>query len=133
MVHAYALACIKYPSKISIDENVYIGRGSILVGNGGITIGKQVLIGPYVKICSSAHVTDDLYTPIMQQGLRSKEIVIGDNVWFGFDAAVLLGCSIGSGSVVGANSVLMEDAKFAEYSIIVGTPASLKGTRNVGK
>jgi len=123
----------KYPSEIEIGAHVYIGRGSILTGAGGLHIGDHTLIAAGTKICTTTHIADDLTTPVYLQGIRNKSINIGSNVWVGFDAKILLGSIVGSHSIVGANSVLLEDSSFAEYSIIAGIPANLIGRRDVKK
>jgi maltose O-acetyltransferase len=120
----------KYPSQIKIGNSCYVGKGSILAGLGEIVIGDYALIGAYTKICSVTHVADDINKPICFQGLRKKPINIGSDVWIGFDCTVLLGSTIGDHSIIGTNSVILEDSDFPNYSVIAGTPASLKGKRN---
>lgn len=51
----------------------------------------------------------------------SKSIVIGDHVWLARGVTVLKGVSIGSGSVVGAQSLVTED--IPPESLAVGVPA----------
>lgn len=123
----------KYPSEIEIGDYSYIGRACVLVGMGGLAIGKYALIGAGSKICSTSHVAEDLNTPICFQGIRSKKIIIGSNVWIGFDTKVLLGSKIGDSSIVAANSVILEDSVFEGYSMVAGAPAVLKGKRDVRK
>jgi acetyltransferase-like isoleucine patch superfamily enzyme len=48
-------------------------------------------------------------------------VKIGSDVWFGREALILSGVTIGDGAVVGARAVVARDV--APYSIVVGNPA----------
>ena len=50
-----------------------------------------------------------------------RPVVIEDNVWIGENVVILLGCSIGFGSIIGANSVVT--GNIPRNSIAVGVPA----------
>lgn len=52
---------------------------------------------------------------------RRQRVRIGHDVWLGQGAIVLPGVEIGTGSVVGANSVVTR--KVSEYEVVVGAPA----------
>lgn len=120
----------KYPSEISIGNDVYIGRNCIFVGKGGLIIGNDVLIGAGSKICTTSHVYKDRKIPINKQGIISKPISIGDNVWIGFDCKILGGVCIKAHSILATNSVLLEDQFYEENSVIAGVPAVKKGVTN---
>ena len=49
------------------------------------------------------------------------DIVIGNDVWIGFEAVVLSGLTIGDGAIVGARSVVTRDVP--PYTIVGGAPA----------
>lgn len=49
------------------------------------------------------------------------DIVIGNDVWIGYEAVVLAGVTIGDGAVIGARAVVTEDV--APYTIVGGVPA----------
>ena len=118
-------------------KNVMIGFGSVFLYRD-IEIGDHVLIGMYNTIhhcdfgsyvltadgCrflsgSSYHHHEDLEKPMALQGGSLRRIVIAPDVWVGANAVVM--ASIGSGSIVGAGSVVTED--IAECSIVAGVPA----------
>jgi len=48
-------------------------------------------------------------------------IVIGNDVWIGFEAVVLAGVTIGDGAIVGARAVVTKD--ISPYTIVGGVPA----------
>lgn len=49
------------------------------------------------------------------------DIVIGNDVWIGFEAVILAGVTIGDGAVVGARAVVTKDVP--PYTIVGGVPA----------
>ncbi len=51
------------------------------------------------------------------------DIIVGNDVWIGFDAVILGGITIGNGAVVGAYSVVAKD--IPPYAIVVGNPARI--------
>lgn len=51
------------------------------------------------------------------------DIHVGPDVWIGYGALVLSGVTIGDGSVVAANSVVISD--IPPYAIVAGNPAKL--------
>ena len=91
--------------------------------SGGVTIGANVIAGPYTTFHSQEHVVDDLAVAIRTQGTREAEIFIDDNVWIGARATFLAGAHVGAGSVVAAGSVIR--GEFPPNSVIGGLPARL--------
>jgi carbonic anhydrase/acetyltransferase-like protein (isoleucine patch superfamily) len=51
---------------------------------------------------------------------------VGDGSLVGIQAVLLNGATIGRGSIVGAGALVTEDKAFADGSLIVGSPATLK-------
>lgn len=49
------------------------------------------------------------------------DIVIGNDVWIGYEAVILAGVTIGDGAVIGARSVVTRDVP--SYTIVGGVPA----------
>jgi hypothetical protein len=49
------------------------------------------------------------------------DIIIGNDVWIGFDVTIMSGVHIGDGAVIAAKSVVTKDVK--AYSIMAGNPA----------
>ena len=49
------------------------------------------------------------------------EIYIGDNVWIGENAFIQRGVSVGNGSIIAANSVVIKDVP--ENVVVFGSPA----------
>ena len=49
------------------------------------------------------------------------DIIIGNDVWIGYDAVIMAGVKIGDGAVIGARAVVTKDVE--PYSIVGGVPA----------
>lgn len=112
---------------IIIGMNTSLGLRNFLHGGGGIRIGKDCLLGPDVRIFSLNHNFGNTVRPIRLQGESGSEVIIEDNVWIGAGTTILPGVRIGSGSIVGAGSVVTKN--FGMNSVIAGVPARLIKSR----
>ena len=57
------------------------------------------------------------------EGYSKGPIIVGSDVWFGFDAWILSGVKIGQGAVIAARSLIAKDVP--PYSIVAGNPARI--------
>jgi acetyltransferase-like isoleucine patch superfamily enzyme len=132
-----------HPETIEIGDHVYVGHQSILKGYhaglmiigdgtwigpqcffhsaGGITIGRDVGIGPGVKILTSTHRLDQVDLPILHSTVDFAPVVIEDGSDIGVGAIVLPGVRIGRGAQIGAGAVVSEAVP--EYAVATGVPA----------
>ena len=115
---------IKYPSEFELGDNIKIGQHCFFVGKGRLKIGNNILIGAGAKIITSNHNFEDSTSPIYDQGLSFKEVIIEDGVWIGFDVKILGGSWVKKGTIVGTNSVI-NGREFPEMVIIAGSPAKI--------
>ena len=134
-----------HPENISIHDNVYIGHNTILKGYhknemvigegtwigqqcffhsaGGIKIGKNIGIGPGVKILTSYHKDTNTTIPILHEEIEFKPVIIEDDSDLGVNSVIMPGITVRRRTQVGAGAVVTKD--FPEYSIIAGVPAKL--------
>lgn len=112
---------------IKIGSRVGIGDFAHLGGAGGLEIGKDCIIGPYLSCHPENHRFEELNLSIRLQGHTRKGIIIGPDCWIGAKVTILDGVEIGKGSVVAAGAVVTKP--FPPFSIIGGVPARLLGTR----
>ena len=115
---------------IRIGNNSAVGAQSFLGGQGGITIGNDVIMGPQVKIFSENHNYEHKDILIRKQGESRKGVTIGDNCWIGAGVIILDGVSLGQGCVVAAGSVVTKS--IADNSIVAGIPAKVIKSRTAG-
>jgi acetyltransferase-like isoleucine patch superfamily enzyme len=94
---------------------------------GKINIGKYCLIAPNVVIVGSNHNFDDKNELIRKQGVSSRGITIGDDVWIGANATITDGVNIGKGAIIAAGAVVTKNVE--EYTIVGGVPAKFISKR----
>jgi acetyltransferase-like isoleucine patch superfamily enzyme len=112
---------------IHIDEDTFIAPNVCIAGPGDIRIGKNCLIASNSGIYANNHNYTDQFSPIKQQGVTRKGIVIEDDCWLGHGVTVLDGVTIGQGSVIGAGAVVSKD--IPPDSVAVGVPARVIKSR----
>jgi acetyltransferase-like isoleucine patch superfamily enzyme len=127
---------------ITIGTGVFVGRNSILSCKDGditlgdranvgfncelfsasrVTIGKDTLIAAYCYVIGGDHDVTDPSRPVLEQGRRSKGIIVGDGAWLGAGAKILDGVTIGDRAIVGAGSVVRQPVP--DGAVAVGVPA----------
>lgn len=106
---------------IKVGPRTFIGESVVIRGQGGVTIGEAVLIGPAAQILAINHKFADPALHIMDQGISGDGIIIEDGAWIGAGAVILDGVRVGRGAVVGANSVVTRDVP--SRSLVAGAPA----------
>lgn len=127
MIRSFAMVNAGPPDGyVHIGSHSGIGQGTILYGNGGLTIGDRVLIAGQCFVVASSHNFDDPTRPIADQGYAAAGITIEDNVWIGAGAKIFDGVTIGSGAIVGANAVVTRSVPAGTR--VVGVPARPLGT-----
>lgn len=108
--------------RLSIGDDSTIGSGVMFDLDDTITIGRDVMVGPGVRIYTSKHPLGSSARRFAP-GFETKPVVIGDGAWVGLGSTVLAGVTIGKGSVVGAGSVVHRDV--APNTLVSGVPAVL--------
>jgi acetyltransferase-like isoleucine patch superfamily enzyme len=96
-----------------------LSRGCHIDGRNGIIFGKNVWVGPHVKIISMNHDPCS-YTKY----IKTQPIRIGDNCWIGAGAIILPAVELGSHTIVGAGAVVTKSFPDADQ-VIAGNPAKI--------
>ena len=80
-----------------------MNTGSVLIAAKKISLGQDVMVGRNVVVYDSDHHA--IRNIEGQTTNPDAPVSIGDHVWLATNATVLKGTSIGSGSIISANSV----------------------------
>ena len=106
-------------------------------------VGDKLIIGKFCMIASDVkfimnganHLTNALTTypfAIFGNGWEKAmdgksypqkgDIIIGNDVWIGYNATIMAGVTIGDGAIIATNSTVIKDVE--PYSIVGGNPAA---------
>lgn len=102
-----------------------------------LVIGKFCAIAAEAKFMMTGEHKLDAFTtypfPIFGQGWESAfdikklpvkgDIIVGNDVWFGYDSLIMNGVTIGHGAIVAARAVVVKDVP--PYAIVAGNPGKV--------
>jgi len=108
---------------LRVGDRCVIGRGSHIVAHQSIVIGDDVFTGPYVYITDQNHVYADPDAPIGRQWPVNTAVSIGSGSWLGAGTVILPGARIGKNVVVAAGSVVR--GTIPDRCVVAGVPARI--------
>lgn len=126
---------------VEIGNNTFINAGTEIISRESVKIGNYVTISWGCTIYDhNSHSLDycERQKDIQRQNddfrkgqyfthskdwsvVKSRPIIIKDNVWIGFDSVILAGVTIGEGAIVGARSVVRKNVE--PWTVVAGNPA----------
>ena len=106
---------------VTIGDYTRIGIHNTIIGP--VCIGNHVNLAQGITITALNHNFEDTSKRIDEQGISTKPVVVGDDVWIGANAVVLLGVTIGSHCVVAAGAVVTKDVP--DHTLVGGVPAKI--------
>jgi acetyltransferase-like isoleucine patch superfamily enzyme len=104
---------------VTIGDHTRIGIHCTVIGP--VCIGNNVNLAQGITVTALNHNFADSNRKIDEQGISTKPVVIGDDVWIGANAVILPGVTIGRHVVVAAGAVVTKDVP--DYSLVAGVPA----------
>jgi len=107
--------------RLVIQDNASVARGTVLDARGGLTIERGALIGFESIILTSTHNSEMMDTPVHNQGMFTKAVVVGANSWIGTRCVIQPGVSIGHNVVLGSSAVVTKS--LAADAVYAGVPA----------
>jgi acetyltransferase-like isoleucine patch superfamily enzyme len=123
-----AFTKVKINGPFVMGRRCQISTGCFLgAGEGGLTLGDDVLVSPNCTILTGTYQFDRIDVPLQEQGTVSKPTRIGDRVWIGSNSVVLAGADIGDNVIVSAGSVV--SGRVAPNTVVLGNPAKVIFTR----
>lgn len=111
-----------------------VGENCKLNDRVHISAHESVVIGDNVLMASNIFISDNSHGSYGVDGSRpdirpddrkvvTKPVRVGNNVWIGEGAAILPGVTVGSGVIIGTNSVVTHNVP--DNTIVVGSPAHI--------
>jgi maltose O-acetyltransferase len=103
---------------VVLHDRAGVGVRAQLLGEGGVEIGRDVMMGPDVTILTQDHrmTPDGRY-----DGFDVGKVTIEDDAWIGARAVILRGVRIGHHSVVAAGAIVTKDVP--PYAIVGSSAA----------
>ena len=106
---------------VTIGDYTRIGIHCTVIGP--VCIGHHVNLAQGITVTALNHNFADTNRRIDEQGISTKPVVIGDDVWIGANAVILPGVTIGRHVVVAAGAVVTKDVP--DYCVVAGIPAKV--------
>ena len=117
-----SFACINNAvGDVIIGDHTRIGLHNTIIGP--VDIGSHVNLAQGITVTALNHNFSDTNKRIDEQGVRTNQVTIEDDVWVGANAVILPGVTIGEHSVVAAGAVVTKDVP--PHSLVAGVPAKV--------
>ncbi|WHS62000.1 acyltransferase [Pseudomonas sp. G2-4] len=111
----------RFGAKLVLGANANF-NGARTYGAGKIHVGDNFHSGVGLKVLTQSHNYNGESIPY-DRTVIVKDVVIGDNVWFGMNVMVLPGVRIGEGAIIQAGSVVSKS--IPDLAIAGGNPAEV--------
>ena len=131
---------IKYKDNLpKIDKTVFIAQGVIIVGDVHIGRDSNIWFNSvlradvnFIKIGKKCNIQDGTVIHVSSYGFSAKgktgsPTIIHDNVTIGHNATIHA-CEIGSNSLIGMGSVILDQAKIDDFAFIAAGALITPGT-----
>lgn len=106
---------------VIIGDHTRIGIHNTIIGP--VSIGSHVNLAQGITVTALNHNFTNQNKRIDEQGITTKQVTIGDDVWIGANAVILPGVTIGRHVVVAAGAVVTKDVP--DNCIVGGVPAKV--------
>jgi acetyltransferase-like isoleucine patch superfamily enzyme len=103
-----------------IGPGTWIGPFTVIDGSGGLRIGSGCDVSTGAQIYTHSTVNRCVSGRSYDRVDRAPT-TIGDRVFIGANAVILMGLTIGEAAVIGAGAVVTKDVP--SYTVVVGAPA----------
>ena len=86
-----------------------------------VSIGRECIVADRVMLIDFDHGVVETERPIRAQGIYKRDVRVGHNVWVGYGACFLRGCTVGDNAVIGTLSVVTKSVP--DNAVAGGRPA----------
>jgi acetyltransferase-like isoleucine patch superfamily enzyme len=116
---------------VEIGDKSVLGQECTISAYSRVRIGEQCVIADRAMFIDFDHGVVEVERPIRKQGIYTRDVEVGSNVWIGYGACVLRGVSVGDNSIIGTNSVVTKDVP--ANAVVAGIPARVIRMREAPK
>jgi maltose O-acetyltransferase len=112
---------IKYTSRISIGNDVFIADHCWIQGVGEVVLEDEAMLGPFTVLASNNHTKKNgsyRFGPPQKGRITMKR-----GSWTGAHVVITAGVTVGKGSAVAANAVVTKDVP--DDCVVAGVPAKV--------
>jgi len=124
--HGSKIRC--HEGLVEIGSKTVLGQECTISAYGRVRIGEQCVIADRAMFIDFDHGVVEVERPIRKQGIYTRDVVVGSNVWIGYGACILRGVRVGDNSIVGTNSVVTKDVP--ANAVVAGIPARIVRMRD---
>ena len=125
--HGTKIRC--HEGSVEIGAKTVLGQDCTISAYRRVRIGEQCVVADRAMFIDFDHNVADSETPVRKQGIYKREVVVGSNVWIGYNAQILRGVKVGDNAIIGANSVVTRD--IPANAVAAGSPARVIRMREV--
>jgi acetyltransferase-like isoleucine patch superfamily enzyme len=118
--------CVQFKTHLSVAINGELIIGNMVYINEGVKIyaSNKVIIGDFSRIADLTCIYDTNFHEVNErEGVDTKPVFIGKNVWIGRNCMILPGVIIGDHSVIAAGSIV--NKSIPPKSLVAGNPAKV--------
>lgn len=108
---------------VEIGPKTVMGQECTISAYQHVRIGAECVIADRAMFIDFDHGVVDVERPIRSQGIYKRDVVVGSNVWIGYNASILRGVRIGDNSIIGTNAVVTRDVP--ANAVVAGAPARI--------
>lgn len=124
------MEAVRYFGNKELNGTLKIGNGTSIEQNCHIIAADELVIGEDCMFSADVYISDCEHQyargkRIAEQELIIKKTKIGNGVFIGIGAKIMLGVKLGDNCVIGANAVVTHDVP--EGMIVAGVPARIIG------
>jgi acetyltransferase-like isoleucine patch superfamily enzyme len=120
-----------HEGEVSIGAKTVIGQECTISAFQHVAIGRECIVADRVMLIDFDHGIVEVDRPIRLQGIYKRDVNVGNNVWVGYGACVLRGCTVGDNSVLGTYAVVARDVP--PNCVAAGVPAKVIRRRDTPK
>jgi acetyltransferase-like isoleucine patch superfamily enzyme len=112
-----------HEGEVSIGAKTVLGQECTISAYQHVSIGRECIVADRVMLIDFDHGVVEVDRPIRLQGIYKRDVRVGNNVWMGYGASVLRGCTVGDNAILGTYAVVTKD--IPENAVAAGVPANV--------